>query len=63
MQHQSPDVDTLHVDVNLPLSSQAKNYLDIGKVTGDGLIKGHAYAITDSDKARITKLSFTSDRN
>ncbi|XP_030601224.1 calpain-12 isoform X2 [Archocentrus centrarchus] len=34
---------------------QAKNSCDIGKVTGDGLIKGHAYAITDTDK--LTKVS------
>uniref|UniRef100_A0A4W6CNS0 Calpain 12 n=1 Tax=Lates calcarifer TaxID=8187 RepID=A0A4W6CNS0_LATCA len=31
---------------------QASNYLDIGKVTGNGLIKGHAYAITDTDKVK-----------
>ncbi|KAI4815030.1 hypothetical protein KUCAC02_005197 [Chaenocephalus aceratus] len=29
---------------------QASSYLEIGKVTGNGLIKGHAYAITDTDK-------------
>ncbi|XP_058489751.1 calpain-12 isoform X1 [Solea solea] len=29
---------------------QVYAYQDIGKVTGDGLIKGHAYAITDTDK-------------
>ncbi|XP_022623263.1 calpain-2 catalytic subunit-like [Seriola dumerili] len=29
---------------------QASSYRDIGKVTGEGLIKGHAYAITDTDK-------------
>ena len=38
----------------LSLTSQATSYLDIGKVTGDGLIKGHAYAITDTDKASMT---------
>uniref|UniRef100_A0A8C2ZXR3 Calpain 12 n=1 Tax=Cyclopterus lumpus TaxID=8103 RepID=A0A8C2ZXR3_CYCLU len=32
---------------------QASSYREIGKVTGDGLIKGHAYAITDTDK--VTK--------
>ncbi|CAN9511430.1 unnamed protein product [Ophioblennius macclurei] len=32
---------------------QAKNYLEISKVTEDGLIMGHAYAITDTDK--VTK--------
>ncbi|KAM4566703.1 calpain-12 [Odontesthes bonariensis] len=31
---------------------QATSHLDIGKVTGDGLIKGHAYAITDTDKVK-----------
>uniref|UniRef100_A0A8D3ARF1 Calpain 12 n=1 Tax=Scophthalmus maximus TaxID=52904 RepID=A0A8D3ARF1_SCOMX len=31
---------------------QAYSYHDIGKVTGNGLIKGHAYAITDTDKVR-----------
>ncbi|XP_060929695.1 calpain-12 [Limanda limanda] len=31
---------------------QAHSYQDIGKVTDDGLIKGHAYAITDSDKVK-----------
>ncbi|XP_071377523.1 calpain-12 [Centroberyx affinis] len=31
---------------------QASNYLEIGKVTGNGLIKGHAYAITDSNKVK-----------
>ncbi|XP_029964317.1 calpain-12 [Salarias fasciatus] len=31
---------------------QAKNYREVGKVSGDGLIKGHAYAITDTDKVR-----------
>ncbi|XP_038550115.1 calpain-12 isoform X2 [Micropterus salmoides] len=34
---------------------QACNNLEIGKVTGDGLIKGHAYAITDTHK--VTKAS------
>ncbi|KAM6932757.1 calpain-12 [Lycodopsis pacificus] len=34
---------------------QATSNHDIGKVTGDGLIKGHAYAITDTDK--VTKAS------
>uniref|UniRef100_A0A3P8Q3N1 Calpain 12 n=1 Tax=Astatotilapia calliptera TaxID=8154 RepID=A0A3P8Q3N1_ASTCA len=34
---------------------QAKSASDIGKVTGEGLIKGHAYAITDADK--LTKPS------
>ncbi|KAK5904761.1 hypothetical protein CesoFtcFv8_006293 [Champsocephalus esox] len=29
---------------------QASSYLEIGKVTGNGLIKGHAYAITDTGK-------------
>ncbi|XP_075999193.1 calpain-12 isoform X1 [Genypterus blacodes] len=28
---------------------QASSYLEVGKVTADGLIKGHAYAITDTD--------------
>ncbi|XP_054459980.1 calpain-12 [Anoplopoma fimbria] len=31
---------------------QASSYSDIGKVTGDGLIKGHAYAITDTHKVK-----------
>uniref|UniRef100_A0A667XLQ3 Calpain 12 n=1 Tax=Myripristis murdjan TaxID=586833 RepID=A0A667XLQ3_9TELE len=31
---------------------QASSYQEIGKVTGDGLVKGHAYAITDSDKVK-----------
>ncbi|KAM9358619.1 calpain-12 [Symphorus nematophorus] len=31
---------------------QANNYREVGKVTGDGLIKGHAYAITDTDKVK-----------
>ncbi|XP_027136082.1 calpain-12 [Larimichthys crocea] len=34
---------------------EASSYRDIGKVTGNGLIKGHAYAITDTDK--VTKAS------
>ncbi|XP_056139610.1 calpain-12 [Lampris incognitus] len=29
---------------------QASSYSEVGKVTADGLVKGHAYAITDSDK-------------
>lgn len=29
---------------------QATNVKDIGTVTSEGLIKGHAYAITDTDK-------------
>uniref|UniRef100_A0A3P9MVM8 Calpain 12 n=1 Tax=Poecilia reticulata TaxID=8081 RepID=A0A3P9MVM8_POERE len=29
---------------------QAKSYSEVGKVTADGLVKGHAYAITDTDK-------------
>uniref|UniRef100_A0A3Q0SCI3 Calpain 12 n=1 Tax=Amphilophus citrinellus TaxID=61819 RepID=A0A3Q0SCI3_AMPCI len=37
------------------LSCFIQNSCDIGKVTGDGLIKGHAYAITDTDK--LTKVS------
>ncbi|XP_033488141.1 calpain-12 [Epinephelus lanceolatus] len=32
---------------------EATNYLEVGKVTDNGLIKGHAYAITDTDK--VTK--------
>ncbi|XP_068441425.1 calpain-12 [Clinocottus analis] len=32
---------------------QASSYREVGKVTDDGLIKGHAYAITDTDK--VTK--------
>ncbi|CAJ1065384.1 calpain-12 [Xyrichtys novacula] len=31
---------------------QACNYKEVGQVTGDGLIKGHAYAITDTDKVK-----------
>ncbi|KAM9733312.1 calpain-12 [Menidia menidia] len=31
---------------------QAKSYNEVGTVTGDGLIKGHAYAITDTDKVK-----------
>ncbi|XP_072248498.1 calpain-12 [Leuresthes tenuis] len=31
---------------------QATSTFDIGKVTRDGLIKGHAYAITDTDKVK-----------
>ncbi|XP_074498253.1 calpain-12 [Sebastes fasciatus] len=31
---------------------EASTYRDIGKVTADGLIKGHAYAITDTDKVK-----------
>uniref|UniRef100_A0A665UGL6 Calpain-2 catalytic subunit-like n=1 Tax=Echeneis naucrates TaxID=173247 RepID=A0A665UGL6_ECHNA len=31
---------------------QASSYHDIGKVTGEGLVKGHAYAITGTDKVR-----------
>ncbi|XP_070685810.1 calpain-12 [Pempheris klunzingeri] len=34
---------------------QASSYHEVGKVTGNGLIKGHAYAITDTDK--VTKAS------
>ncbi|XP_035536180.1 calpain-12 [Morone saxatilis] len=34
---------------------QASSSSEVGKVTGDGLIKGHAYAITDTDK--VTKAS------
>ncbi|XP_036978284.1 calpain-12 [Acanthopagrus latus] len=34
---------------------QAKSYLEVGKVSGNGLIKGHAYALTDTDK--VTKAS------
>ncbi|XP_020491792.2 calpain-12 [Labrus bergylta] len=29
---------------------EAKNYTEVSKVTGDRLIKGHAYAITDTEK-------------
>ncbi|KAM9852831.1 calpain-12 [Aulostomus maculatus] len=31
---------------------QASSYLEVGKVTGNGLIKGHAYAITDTDQVK-----------
>ncbi|KAM8904399.1 LOW QUALITY PROTEIN: calpain-12 [Spinachia spinachia] len=31
---------------------QARSNTEIGKVSGDGLVRGHAYAITDSDKVR-----------
>lgn len=34
----------------LCLCVQATNVKDIGIVTAEGLIKGHAYAITDTDK-------------
>lgn len=37
------------------LSSQACSTLEIGKVTEKGLIKGHAYAITNTDKASMTQ--------
>ncbi len=55
------NVHTTQADANLDppeiliLSSQASNYREVGKVTGDGLIKGHAYAITDTDKASMTQ--------
>ncbi|XP_027901650.1 calpain-12 isoform X2 [Xiphophorus couchianus] len=29
---------------------QASSYAEVGKVTADGLVKGHAYAITDTNK-------------
>lgn len=59
--HSPQGVFTTQVDATLDplellsLSSQACNNLEIGKVTGDGLIKGHAYAITDTHKASITQ--------
>ncbi|XP_069562555.1 calpain-12 [Brachyistius frenatus] len=31
---------------------QVSSYHEVGKVTGDGLVKGHAYAITDTDKVK-----------
>nr|XP_023833856.1 calpain-8 [Salvelinus alpinus] len=31
---------------------QATNYLEIGTVTAEGLVKGHAYAITDTDTVK-----------
>uniref|UniRef100_A0A4W5P4D4 Calpain 12 n=1 Tax=Hucho hucho TaxID=62062 RepID=A0A4W5P4D4_9TELE len=31
---------------------QASNYLEIGTVTAEGLVKGHAYAITDTDTVK-----------
>lgn len=37
------------------MSLQASSYREVGKVTDNGLIKGHAYAIIDSDKASITQ--------
>ncbi|CAB1348557.1 unnamed protein product [Coregonus sp. 'balchen'] len=33
-------------------SLPAKNYLEIGTVTAEGLVKGHAYAITDTDTVK-----------
>lgn len=35
------------------LCSKAMSYQEVGQVTGNGLIKGHAYAITDTEKASI----------
>ncbi|XP_037534124.1 calpain-12 [Nematolebias whitei] len=31
---------------------QAHSYREVGQVTADGLVKGHAYAITDTDKVK-----------
>nr|XP_029529697.1 calpain-9-like [Oncorhynchus nerka] len=31
---------------------QASNYCEIGTVTAEGLVKGHAYAITDTDTVK-----------
>ncbi|XP_019743225.1 calpain-12 isoform X1 [Hippocampus comes] len=31
---------------------EAKNYKEVNKINADGLIKGHAYAITDTDQVR-----------
>ncbi|XP_013878315.1 calpain-12 [Austrofundulus limnaeus] len=31
---------------------QAQSYREVGQVTADGLVKGHAYAITDTDKVK-----------
>ncbi|XP_061734155.1 calpain-12 [Nerophis ophidion] len=31
---------------------QANNYREVGKINGDGLIKGHAYAITETDQVK-----------
>ena len=33
------------------LFPQASHYSEVGKVTGNGLVKGHAYAVTRSTKA------------
>lgn len=50
--HIKPNLDPLK---HLSLLSQASSYREVGQVTGDGLIKGHAYAITDTEKASITQ--------
>lgn len=36
------------------MSLQATDNRDLGKVTAEGLVKGHAYAITETDKVSIT---------
>lgn len=50
--HIKPNLDPLK---RLSLLSQANGYREVGQVTGDGLIKGHAYAITVTEKASITQ--------
>lgn len=42
-------------DCHVSLSSQAGSYQEVGKVTGEGLIKGHAYAITDTVKVSVAQ--------
>lgn len=36
------------------LCLQVTSYQDIGQVTDNGLVKGHAYAITDTDQVSST---------
>lgn len=43
----------VEADCHVSLSSQAGSYQEVGKVTGEGLIKGHAYAITDTVKVSV----------
>lgn len=51
--HEQRHATAAEADFQASLSSQACSSQEVGKVTGEGLIKGHAYAITDTEKVSV----------
>lgn len=52
--HEQRHATAAEADFQGSLSSQAGSYQEVGEVTGEGLVKGHAYAITDTEKVSVS---------